>query len=902
MKRHYCATGVAALSAGMLFSISEHVAAQTASAQAMLEEVVVTARRREESLQDLPLSVAAITADTMQAQGIIALEDITEHIPNLVLATQDRRGIQALYIRGIGSGSTNNLVPVGAGLYIDGHYMPNTLGQMMSTLDVERIEVLRGPQGTLFGKNTTGGAINIITAKPGPEFEASALVRAADFGQTDIRGMINVPINDAVAARFSAAKETSDGYYWNRTQERNVGATDITAFAGALRVTPNDNWLIDVHARINQQRDDNASSQCEPRPTQVQVDRLYHGGEPMVMMVDDGYGNVNEYVHEGYRWDGPVYAGVGHNDSGGIGQWGGSFGEGDTRANVGGHLERLYPGATIDYWNSCQADIEMGDFVTSYEKDTFVNLDNTTYGASFQWDSAGAVGGLDNLNVKVNVSRHEVDYDYLQDRDFSAIKVDAIGTPPRDGFGQQQANSQIELLFTADVSDRLAVVAGLHLFDDEWLVGAGDCLRKANANIDEISDPDSALNQSGGIECFADGGTQFDRLADRQVAGGPGVAGMSGVVGTESQAIFVHATYDLSDRWQMDIGARTTTDTRSFNQAEVDVPGHLCTHRFPGDPAENQQCVPTYTINYDTLLNDGFYNNTSREFSEVTPMISFTRTLENDSIVYFRYAEGFLSGSFNDELNVTLVPELTPLLSYEPEHVFNYEVGFKGTLADGRLSIAGDIFLMDYQDKQEGISIDNSDGRYGGDPNVSIRTNASTVAISGIELEVRAIPWDNGFLSLDLGRLTNEYGEFSAFNPDNPGVLDDLSGVTISDLSPEWTINTTIEHQFALGNGATLTPQLRMYWQSEYDFFRGFDGWDQTSGNSYCYQEPYAKFSARMTYEPADAAWQASVFGQNITDTRYYERCNRQRRSGVHDYRYGRPQTLGAEFMYRFGG
>ena len=900
MRKNCYALATGLLLPGLL-AIPTQLRAQSASATAMLEEIVVTARRREESLQDLPLSVAAITADTMQAQGIIALEDITEHIPNLVLATQDRRGIQALYIRGIGSGSTNNLVPVGAGLYIDGHYMPNTLGQMMSTLDVERIEVLRGPQGTLFGKNTTGGAINIITAKPGPEFEASALVRAADFGQTDIRGMINVPINDAVAARFSAAKETSDGYYWNRTQNRNVGATDITAFAGALRVTPNDNWLIDVHARINQQRDDNASSQCEPRPTQVQVDRLYHGGEPMVMMVDDGYGNVNEYVHEGYRWDGPVYAGVGHNSEGGIGQWGGSFGEGDTRANVGGHLERLYPGATIDYWNSCQADIEMGDFVTSYEKDTFVNLDNTTYGASFQWDSAGAVGGLDNLNVKVNVSRHEVDYDYLQDRDFSAIKVDAIGTPPRDGFGQQQANNQVELLFTADVSDRLAVVAGLHLFDDEWLVGAGDCLRKANANIDEISDPNSALNQSGGIECFADGGTQFDRLADRQVAGGPGVAGMSGVVGTESQALFVHATYDLTDRWQMDIGARTTTDTRSFNQAEVDVPGHLCTHRFPGDPAEDQQCVPTYTINYDNLLDGGFYNNTSREFSEVTPMISFTRRLENDSIVYFRYAEGFLSGSFNDELNVTLVPELTPLLSYEPEHVFNYEVGFKGTLADGRLSIAGDIFLMDYQDKQEGISIDNSDGRYGGDPNVSIRTNASTVAISGIELEVRAIPWDNGFLSLDLGRLTNEYGEFSAFNPDNPGVLDDLSGVTISDLSPEWTINTTIEHQFTLGNGATLTPQLRMYWQSEYDFFRGFDGWDQTSGNSYCYQEPYAKFSARMTYEPADGAWQASLFGQNITDTRYYERCNRQRRSGVHDYRYGRPQTLGAEFMYRFG-
>ena len=90
----------------------------------------------------------------------------------ITLTSTDRRGIQALFIRGIGNDSTNNLTPVGAGLYIDGHYMPNTLGQMMSLLDVERIEVLRGPQGTLFGMNTTGGAVNIITAKPHDEFES----------------------------------------------------------------------------------------------------------------------------------------------------------------------------------------------------------------------------------------------------------------------------------------------------------------------------------------------------------------------------------------------------------------------------------------------------------------------------------------------------------------------------------------------------------------------------------------------------------------------------------------------------------------------------------------------------------------------------------------------------------
>jgi outer membrane receptor protein involved in Fe transport len=537
----------------------------------------------------------------------------------------------------------------------------------------------------------------------------------------------------------------------------------------------------------------------------------------------------------------------------------------------------------------------MGDYVTSYEKDTFVNLDNTTYGASFQWDSDGAVGALENLNVKVNLSRHEVEYDYMQDRDFSSGKVDAIGTPPRGGFGQQQANNQLEILFTGDVSERLDVVVGAHFFEDAWEVGAGECLRLANANIAALSDPLSGLE----IECNADGGTQFDRLADRMVGGGPGVAGMSGLIEQESDAVFAHFTFDINDNWQMDFGARYTNETRSFNQAEINVPGELCTHRFPGDPAPSQQCVPTYTLSYDNLLVDGFYNNASADFSETTPMISFTRTLGSGNIIYFRYAEGFLSGSFNDELNPINVPEIAPLLSFKPEHVYNYEVGFKGSFADGNIQIAGDIFFMDYEDKQESIDIDNTSGLYGGDPNIAITTNAATVDISGIEFELRAVPWDGGFVTLDVGYLKNEYGAFTSFDPDAQGGSVNLANLRIADYSPEWTINASVEHTFTLGNGATLRPQLGMYYQSEYDWIGGVG---EELGNSFCFQDGYAKFRARLTYAPADAGWEASLYGQNINDERYLERCNNGRRSGVYDYRYGRPATYGAEFVYRFGG
>ena len=312
-------TGV--LSAALLFS-SGQVAAQgqSASAAAMLEEVVVTARRREETLTDLPLSVAAITADAMQAQGIYDIMDVSNFVPNVNFTHTGRRAITALYIRGIGNSSPIPLRATGAGIYIDGHYLPNTVGQMLNTVDVARIEVMRGPQGTLFGKNTTGGAINIVSAKPTGEFESSLLMRVADFGQTDVRGMINVPVNDSVATRFSFAKETSDGYYYNRFLKKDYGATDLTAFSGAIRLTPNDNWMIDLGYRNNSQDDDNAGGTCNTYPSAAIVKNL-----ATAVNIPGSRG----VVHPAQIYTGPVYAN-------GRNQWGGSV-----KANDGNRYKYL---------------------------------------------------------------------------------------------------------------------------------------------------------------------------------------------------------------------------------------------------------------------------------------------------------------------------------------------------------------------------------------------------------------------------------------------------------------------------------------------------------------------------------------------------------------------------------
>jgi iron complex outermembrane receptor protein len=152
----YCVVAAAALAPGWVFAQG-------------LEEIVVTAERRELSLQDTPISVVAFTSETMELKGIETMEDIATFTPNLDIKGSRFSGNNdpTWQIRGLsGGGGTTGERAVG--LYVDGVYVPRTTGPFLNVLDVDRIEVLRGPQGTLFGRNSTGGAIRIFTKKPCP--------------------------------------------------------------------------------------------------------------------------------------------------------------------------------------------------------------------------------------------------------------------------------------------------------------------------------------------------------------------------------------------------------------------------------------------------------------------------------------------------------------------------------------------------------------------------------------------------------------------------------------------------------------------------------------------------------------------------------------------------------------
>ena len=201
--------------AGVAVGIPPSVRAAEEPGARMLEEIIVTARRREESLQDVPSSVTVISSDEILALGEANFDVIGRIVPNVHFESAGgTSGVKSpvVFVRGMGQADFIIVEDPAVGLYLDGVFMGRMVGQASDLVDVERIEVMRGPQGTLFGRNTIGGAINIVSKKPDDEFGASIKVAAGEDGHWEARGTVNVPLGEDWGARLSAFTREMDGY------------------------------------------------------------------------------------------------------------------------------------------------------------------------------------------------------------------------------------------------------------------------------------------------------------------------------------------------------------------------------------------------------------------------------------------------------------------------------------------------------------------------------------------------------------------------------------------------------------------------------------------------------------------------------------------------------------------
>lgn len=262
-----------------------------ALAQGMaLEEITVTARKREEGLQSTPISIAAFTADDFRARGISDISNLTNYAPNVTIdATAPLSGSSnatSIFIRGVGQTDFVFTTDPGVGVYMDGVYIARSVGGLLDMMDVERVEVLRGPQGTLFGKNTIGGAVNVVTRKPVEDMEAEVEATYGRFDRLDLKGMVNIPLTDTLFTRISAMSKDMDGYGKRLLTGESMGGKNQAAIKAATR------WVASENFEVNLSVDYTNIDEDSPVSTVVSGSRQATIGSPGTLFAGLLYNNL----------------------------------------------------------------------------------------------------------------------------------------------------------------------------------------------------------------------------------------------------------------------------------------------------------------------------------------------------------------------------------------------------------------------------------------------------------------------------------------------------------------------------------------------------------------------------------------------------------------------------------
>jgi len=252
----------------------------------VLEEIVITATKRSESLQDVPIAVTAIDSRTIEQAGITNVEDIALRTPGFSMGTYSAAQ-PMLYIRGVGSngrGAAGGEASVAT--FVDGVYMNRASAGATELFDLEAIEVLRGPQGTLWGKNAAAGVVNVRTQKPGQEFEAKVKVSAGNYESRGIQGLVSGPLSDTIAAKATVSvKERGDVFESAYSSDADTGDMDSKALRAQLAFTPSSSFsgLITADHIKDERGGLNVNPQLNPGAgTGDIVNFLANGGYPIL--------------------------------------------------------------------------------------------------------------------------------------------------------------------------------------------------------------------------------------------------------------------------------------------------------------------------------------------------------------------------------------------------------------------------------------------------------------------------------------------------------------------------------------------------------------------------------------------------------------------------------------------
>ncbi len=706
------------------------------SEERSLDRVVVTARKREETLQEVPVAVTAFTPETIDKLNVKDLGDLDAQVPNLTIyAARGSTSTVTAYIRGVGQADPLWGVDPGVGIYLDDVYIARPQGALLDVFDVDRIEVLRGPQGTLYGKNTIGGAIKYISKALPRDPEGFASLTVGNHAQRDVKAAFGGSIggrDSGLRARLAVANMTRDGYgeIVNR-QGEDVSDKDITAARLHVGAFSHDDF--DVQFTLDWMDDKSGMRGSKMLAPNV----LAPSEPPMASRYDirSAMRNINDTTMKGMS-------------------------------------------ATMNWRPSENWAFKYVAAKRESDTDTAIDFDNT-----------------------------------------SATLVDVYAH-----YYDSQVSHELQANY--DGGGRARGVIGVYAFN-------GDAGGQVKNHFFNPLVPIGFTNPLFG---------------DTQ-----------GVVNTKSVAVYADWTFDITDRFALDVGARYTDEDKHA----------IALNRF-------------YTgLDYQTSWGTAANFDKTVNFKNVSPKVSLNYQVTPDIMLYGVASRGFKSGGYNIRANTTAVPR-----SGEPfsdEVVDSYEFGTKMGLLDNTLFLNLAAFHNRYKDIQLSVftsfTLPDGSQSFFGD-----FTNAGRGTVNGAEVEYQWMPNANWLISGNLAWLDAKYDEF----------ID--RGVNIADSqyftnAPEFSGAINAEWRTELANGGSLSTRVGYSYQT--------GTYPTTDLSRDIYQPSYGLLNAGVIWKP-NAAWTLSLQGSNLTDEEYRTTGYNIPAYGVLTGFYGPPRQYTLTARYDF--
>ena len=721
MVKTFSKVALSAAVAGLAFS---------ASAQ-QLEEVLVTAQKRTESLQDVPISVTAISGEQVATASIRSFGELGAYVPNFTVSENAVNTI--ISMRGISIGA-NQSFEQSVGIFVDGIPYGRSRQARLGLFDLEQVEVLRGPQGIIFGKNTLAGAVNVRTAAPKVGEGLNGRLAASfesDNGQY-FEGHIGTSIGDTVAVRLAVMDREIDGYNEN--------------------TAPN-------------------AANPEMPSTDEMIARLGIQWEP------------SEQTSVGIRYTYSDYERVG--STGTITQFCGLGSD-------------CYPAAAPDSNAAMYAMMALAwPSFTSSQTDAY--RDGLSVGAAYL-DGSGAGGlperldGTDTQNQEFSLNiEHEFgngvtlnlvtgfsEYEYEDGIDADFLPVTFIGRSDDSEF--EQFSQEIRL--SSNGEGRFNWVAGANYIEStqeidravsvDGTLGNPDIMRLITCPVPEL------LGACGVPTFLSYSQAQLDGVAASfGLPAGTFPAGVEGFsmwsqtgrlsrweTDTDSWAIFLQGTFDITDNLSLTAGVRYTEETKeTYAMTRISASAYGLENPLPY-PETMSPTDPLYVPNtlYHALQGASFGTyphdfNEERDTDQTIPAVSLNWRPGDNTLLYVSYTEGFKSGGFNavDDQNPVILPtgiqrtEPGPGFEYEDETAWSVEVGGKHTLFDGAMRLNWAYFNSEYEDQQVSTFVGLG----------FIVANAASTEISGFELDAAWAVTEKLQLNLSLGYIDGEYGSFT---------------------------------------------------------------------------------------------------------------------------------------------